>query len=99
MKNKLKLISKAFTLFLCLFSVGFSSCTDLLDAKEDDVLTEDEVFKTTYDADVATLGIYSKLMGIAERVVVLNELRADLLDVTSNATADLTAISNHTENK
>lgn len=83
-------------LLLVVLMAGFGSCTDLLDASEDDVLTEDEAFQTTYDADVAVIGIYSKVMELAERVVVLNELRADLLDVTSNATADMIALNNHT---
>jgi len=82
---------------LGILSTGWFSCSDLLDAKEDDVLTEDEIFKTTYDADVAILGVYSKLMGLAERIVVMNELRADLLDVTANATADMNELNNHSE--
>jgi starch-binding outer membrane protein, SusD/RagB family len=84
-------------ILLGVLSAGWYSCSDLLDAKEGDVLTDDEIYKTTYDADVAILGVYSKLMGLSERIVVLNELRADLLDVTNNATADMTKLNNHTE--
>jgi hypothetical protein len=82
----------------CLAALTLSSCKGLLDADEAEVLTEDEFNQTTYDADVAVLGVYSKFMGLAERVVVLNELRADMMDVTLNSTADMTALNNHTEN-
>jgi hypothetical protein len=42
------------------------------------------------------VGIYGKFMGLAEQYVVLNELRADLLDVTTNSDENLRQISTHT---
>jgi len=42
------------------------------------------------------VGIYGKFMGLADRYVILNELRGDLLDYTSNADEALRQISTHT---
>ena len=49
-----------------------------------------------YDADAAVVGIYGKFMGLADRYVILNELRGDLLDYTVNADEALRQISTHT---
>ncbi|MDR1343309.1 MAG: RagB/SusD family nutrient uptake outer membrane protein [Prevotellaceae bacterium] len=69
------------------------ACMEVLN--ENDVDT-DRHYNNFNDADNAILGIYGKLMGLADRVIILNELRADLLDITPNATNDMAAISNHT---
>jgi hypothetical protein len=66
-----------------------------------EVANENEVdasqhYNTANDADNAVLAIYGKTMGLVERMVVLGELRADLMDFTPNATFDMVAISNHT---
>lgn len=96
--KKITIKSKISVLLLtALMFTGFNSCSDLLDAKDDDILTDEETFKTTYDADVAILGVYSKLMDLAGRIVIMNELRADMLDVTPNATADMNELNNHAE--
>ena len=60
-----------------------------------EVLLEDDFYKTTYDADAAVMGVYSKFMDLADEVIVLNEVRADLMDVTDNATPDMLALNNH----
>ncbi|MBO5663440.1 MAG: hypothetical protein J6R95_01500, partial [Bacteroidales bacterium] len=60
-----------------------------------EVLLEDDFYQTTYDADAAVMGVYSKFMDLADEVIVLNEVRADLMDVTDNATPDMLALSNH----
>jgi starch-binding outer membrane protein, SusD/RagB family len=41
------------------------------------------------------LGVYGKFMNLAKQYVVLNELRADLMDVTANADEQLRQINNH----
>jgi hypothetical protein len=77
-----------------LFAAGFMpACLDTLD---ENAVESDRHYNNFNDADNAILGIYGKLMGLVDRVIVLNELRADLMDITPNATVDLTAISNHT---
>jgi hypothetical protein len=56
----------------------------------------DNHYSNFNDADKAILGIYGKLMGLVEPVVVLGELRADLMEGAENATFDQVDISNHT---
>ena len=72
------------------------SCNKVLDKKPENVLTPTQVYQNVYDADAAIIGLYGKFMGLAKQYVVLNELRADLLDVTANADADLRDLNEHT---
>jgi len=84
---------------LCaLLLVSFTSCQDILDVNAKEVVEASENYHNAYDADNAIWGLYGKVSKLAENVVVLNELRADLMDVTPNATVDQTDINNHTEN-
>lgn len=69
---------------LCLF-VFLSSCKKLFDVEPEAVLDQEKTYRNVSDADAAIVGIYGKLMGLAERYVVLNELRGDLMDVTGSA--------------
>ena len=46
-------------------------------------------YQNLSDADRAVLGVYAQFTTLAKQVVILNELRADLMDVTPAATPDL----------
>jgi len=72
-----------------------TSCTDMLNPEAGDVLTEGQVYRNLDDANTALRGVYGKLMDCATQYVVLNELRADLMDVTRNADLSLIEISQH----
>jgi starch-binding outer membrane protein, SusD/RagB family len=74
----------------------FSGCKKVFDIKPQDQLDQTQAYQNVYDADAAVIGIYGKFMGLAERYVVLNELRGDLLDYTINADEALRQISTHT---
>jgi hypothetical protein len=65
--------------FLC-------SCRKLFDIKPEEALDHSQVYQDVNDADAAIIGIYGKVMGLAGRYMILNELRADLVDVTTSAT-------------
>lgn len=71
------------------------SCKKMLDVAPEDVLEAKQTYRNVYDADAAVLGIYGKFSGLAERYIVLNELRGDLLDVTQNADAYLRELNTH----
>ena len=64
---------------------GFTSCKKMLDVQPQDQLDVTQMYRNVYDADAAIIGIYGKFQGLAERYILLNELRADMLDFTSNA--------------
>jgi hypothetical protein len=72
------------------------SCADVLDVANENEVDVSQHYNTTNDADNAILAIYGKTMSLVERLIVLGELRADLMEITPNATFDMAAISNHT---
>lgn len=90
-KGDKRLIAKSIALgCFWLLSFGFHSCVD---AMPEGVLDYDDHYTSSGDADMATLGLYGQVMELAGQVVVLNELKADLMDVTDNATTDLEEIN------
>ncbi len=91
--KKIKLFESILVVTL-LLSLG--SCKKVFDIAPADQLDESNAYQNVYDADAAVIGIYGKFMGLAEQYVVLNELRADLLDVTTNADEALRQVSTHT---
>src|SRR5690606_16809202 len=52
-------------------------------------------YQNVNDADAAVWGIYGKFVGIAGKYMVLNELRADLEDVTPQSTKYIREINDH----
>ncbi len=84
----IKNIKGKFSLIVLSTLIGFTSCQDFLEVEPQDKLNENQVYRDVFDADAAIVGLYGKLMGLAEKYVVLNELRADLVSPTENA--DLT---------
>lgn len=77
------------------FSAGLWSCSKILDAPPQDVLTDENMYRNVFDADAAVIGVYGKLMNLSERYVVLNELRADLLTVTPSSNDYLKQLDAH----
>lgn len=61
------------------------ACNKTFDKLPDNALDRSEVYRDVNDADAAIFGIYGQLMDLAEQVIVLNELRGDLMDVTASA--------------
>jgi hypothetical protein len=80
---------------LILVSLFLGSCSDLMEVKPKNVVSEENHFNNIYDADAAVRGIYGKLVNLADDYVILNELRADLMDVTDFADNDLREINLH----
>ena len=86
-----------FKIFFALFILAgsFVSCKKVFDVKQEGALTEANHYRNVYDADAAVIGIYGKLLGLAKQYVVLNELRADLTEVTQNSDEYLRQIATH----
>jgi len=61
------------------------SCKKAFDIEPEDALEASQTYRNVYDADAAVLGIYGKFAKLADKYMLLNELRGDLLDVTSKA--------------
>ena len=101
-KNKLTIYSSNMKMFFikpialaAIAMASLGSCSKILDVKPEDELDESDMYRTVYDADAAVVGIYGKFVGLAERYVLLNELRADMLDCTVNADENLRQLSTH----
>ncbi|MEO6229557.1 MAG: RagB/SusD family protein [Ferruginibacter sp.] len=82
-------------LFAAIVLAGFTSCKKTFDIAPQDQLDISQMYRSLADADAAVVGIYGKFAGMAEQYIVLNELRADMLDYTANADVNLKEISNH----
>jgi hypothetical protein len=72
------------------FFLPFQSC---IDTDPGEVVAYEDYYSNLDDADAAILGLYGQFMELAEQVIVLNELKADLMDVTEHATPDLEEIN------
>lgn len=93
-RNSFKLIYKT-CLAGCLLLTF--SCKKVFDLPAKGQVDAVNSYQNVADANAAVVGIYGKLQTIADRYIVLNELRADLMSPTINADANLKAINNHTE--
>lgn len=81
----MKIYSKFTCGVLLAISLTSVSCKKILDVEPKDKLDVSQTYRDVYDADAAVIGIYGKFMNLAKQYVILNELRADLMDVTSNS--------------
>ena len=90
---KIKISSFVKCAVLAALVTGSYSCRKLYDTKPENLVEAKNAYQNIYDADAAVTGVYGKLLGLAGQYEVLNELRADLMDVTPNAGADLQQIN------
>lgn len=72
-----------------------SSCEDFLDEVPGNKITPDQHYKTSIDAFTSTIGAYSILQDVVPNLVILNDLRSDLLTETENFDMDLRDINRH----
>jgi hypothetical protein len=81
---------------LCaLLLLALPACEDMLDTGTNRyLLTEDNDLSSSGDTLSSVVGIYRNMQKLADRYVILGELRGELMDVTENATLDLRAIHN-----
>jgi starch-binding outer membrane protein, SusD/RagB family len=94
---KLRLINK---IGIAFFAMGIyftiSSCKKLLDVEPKSSVGVANMYRNVFDADAAVIGVYGKFMKLAKPYLLLNELRADLMDITTNSDANLRQLSEHT---
>jgi hypothetical protein len=81
---------------LCLLPLaGMFSCEEMLKTGTEHYLdTDGRELNSPNDTLYSMVGILRKMQAIADRYVLVGELRGDLLDITENATMDLQAIYN-----
>ncbi|WP_295117828.1 RagB/SusD family protein [uncultured Chitinophaga sp.] len=91
----MKKISIKIFLLAAAVSAGSVSCKKIFDVKPKTELDVSQMYRDVYDADAALIGLYGKFMLLSEQYIILNELRADMLEYTSNADENLRQISTH----
>jgi hypothetical protein len=94
--NKNLYITITSCLLFVLVLSSILSCKKAFDIEPEDALEASQTYRNVYDADAAVLGIYGKFVKLADKYMLLNELRGDLLDVTSNATNYLKQLGTQT---
>jgi hypothetical protein len=77
-----------------IFLGALSSCEDFFNPDQDIYIEEDQLYTDWYEYRAAALGLYALQQELVEQLVVLGELRGDLLTVTQNSDADLMEIYN-----
>ena len=76
---------------------AFTSCSDIMDTDSELVeKLEDNRLQEPTDSVYSVMGIVYKMQAIADRTVLLGELRSDLTTTTASASKDLKAITNFT---
>ncbi|WP_069658980.1 RagB/SusD family nutrient uptake outer membrane protein [Arcticibacter eurypsychrophilus] len=89
-------INKLTILFLTIVCVmGTVSCKKMLDLEPENQLDVSQAYRNVADADAAVIGVYGKFLELGKNYIMLNEVRADLMDVTANADPYLRELSNH----
>lgn len=72
----------------------FASCSSMLEPESDLVMfEEDNTLNHATDSVYSVMGIINKMQVIADRVVLLGEVRGDLVETTSAANSDLKRLS------
>lgn len=85
-----KVLAGVFALLFPLSSLFFTSCEKFFEQDSDDVLYADkDHLNNAVDTVYSVVGIMNKLQAIADRTILLGEVRGDLIDLTSTASSDL----------
>lgn len=79
---------------IMIIALVFSSCEEFLDPPQDLNITEDRLYDDWYEYRAIEMGMYGLQQDLVEQIVILGELRGDLLTVTPNADADMVEINN-----
>ncbi|BDD09099.1 hypothetical protein FUAX_15310 [Fulvitalea axinellae] len=95
MKKKNPILSVGKTLLVAITCFLSFSCSDFFDPAQDLVQERDEHYDTVEKVRRATIGAYGQLQGLVESLVIMGDLRAELLTTTRNYDAFLEEIAEH----
>lgn len=83
-----------YTVCAVILGVGVSSCEDFFEPEITTLVEEQNMFREWNDFRAAEMGLYAIQQTLTEQLLVLGELRADLLEITPNADPNLVEIYN-----
>ncbi len=72
-----------------------TGCKKTLEKLPEQELDAENMYRNVYDADAAINGLYGKFLSMADEYILLNELRADMLQYTDNADEYIRQFSTH----
>jgi len=76
-----------------------TSCEEFFEPDQDLVIEENDMFRDWSEYRSAEMGLYALQQNLVEQILILGELRGDLLKITENATPDLVEVHNFTISK
>lgn len=89
-----KAAAGVFALLFSLSAFLFASCEDFFEQESDNVIYADqEHLNNAVDSIYSILGIMDKMQLLADRTILLGELRGDLVDISSSAPARVRQIA------
>jgi len=76
------------------FALMLYSCEEFLNPDQELDITEDRLYDDWYEYRAVEMGLYAIQQDLVEQLMILGELRGDLLEITPNADADMVEIYN-----
>ena len=73
-----------------------TSCKKTFDVLPQSAVDQTQAYRNVFDADATVIGIYGKVMNLAKQYELWNELRGDLMDITTNSDQYLRQLSEQT---
>ncbi len=89
--NTIKIYIPILFMAVMLFS---TSCENFFDPEQELVLETENFYKDWSEYRSAEMGLYALQQNLVDQIVILGELRADLLEITPNADKDLIEVYN-----
>jgi starch-binding outer membrane protein, SusD/RagB family len=93
-KAMFNIFRKILFIFITGIMAVFTSCEDFFHPEQELVRDKDEFFQSWHEYRAAEMGLYSIQQDLVEQLLILGELRADLLKITENADRDLIEVYN-----
>ena len=89
------LAGRSWGVSLLVAGLVLSSCSDFFEQESESVVYSGEEHLTNWsDSVYSVMGILGKMQAIADRTILLGEVRGDLVTLTPNASADLRELAN-----
>lgn len=85
---------KIIPLSLILIFLLLNSCEKFFDPSQDLVIETEDYFKDWAEYRSAEMGLYALQQELTDQIIILGELRGDLMEITNNADRDLSEIYN-----
>lgn len=81
-----------YTVLLVILSIVATSCEKFLNPVQELNIAEDELYGDWYEYRSVEMGLYALQQKLVEQLFILGELRGDLVNITSSATADMVEV-------